>query len=146
MHPFIHHVAFGKIHKFPFPSTLNEYPAPLHLLHIDLWCSLSLTQVVTDIIYILQMTIPNLPGYTQKQIRSISNLCNFKTQVELQLGSRIKNIQSDRGGELRAFIGFLKTNGIHHRVSCLGADQQNGTSKRKHRHIVENGLELLAQD
>lgn len=42
------------------------------------------------------------------------------------------------------FIEFLKQNGIHHRISCPGAHQQNGTAERNHRHTMENGLTLLA--
>jgi histone deacetylase 1/2 len=34
--------------------------------------------------------------------------------------------------------------GIAHRVSCPHAHQQNGSAERKHRHIVEVGLSLLA--
>lgn len=41
------------------------------------------------------------------------------------------------------FIEFLQINEIHHRLSCLGSHQQNGTAERKHRHIVEHGLALL---
>jgi histone deacetylase 1/2 len=34
--------------------------------------------------------------------------------------------------------------GISHHVSCPHAHQQNGSAERKHRHIVEVGLTLLA--
>lgn len=34
--------------------------------------------------------------------------------------------------------------GISHHVSCSHAHQQNGSAERKHRHIVEVGLTLLA--
>lgn len=34
--------------------------------------------------------------------------------------------------------------GISHQVSCPHAHQQNGAAERKHRHIVEVGLTLLA--
>jgi histone deacetylase 1/2 len=34
--------------------------------------------------------------------------------------------------------------GISHHVSCPHTCQQNGTAERKHRHIVETGLALLA--
>src|SRR3954463_8199439 len=34
--------------------------------------------------------------------------------------------------------------GITHHVSCPHAHQQNGSAERKHRHIVEVGLSLLA--
>lgn len=56
----------------------------------------------------------------------------------------IKPLQSDWVGGI-GYLHFLTTNGIHHRVSCLGSHQQNESAKRKHRHIVDKGLALLAQ-
>lgn len=75
---------------------------------------------------------------------AFETFCNFKAQVELQLGCSIKNIQSGWGGEYRAFTDFLTGNGIHHRISYPGSHQQNGSAEREHRHIVEIGLTLLA--
>ena len=34
--------------------------------------------------------------------------------------------------------------GISHHISCPHAHQQNGSAERKHRHIVEIGLTILA--
>lgn len=45
------------------------------------------------------------------------------------------------GGE----YSFFTKIGITHMVSCPHAHQQNGAAERKHRHIVEVGLSLLAQ-
>jgi hypothetical protein len=39
---------------------------------------------------------------------------------------------------------FFQRIGISHQVSCPHARQQNGSAERKHRHIVEIGLALLA--
>jgi hypothetical protein len=39
---------------------------------------------------------------------------------------------------------FFQKVGITHHVSCPHAHQQNGSAERKHRHIVEMGLGLLA--
>jgi hypothetical protein len=39
---------------------------------------------------------------------------------------------------------FFSKIGITHLVSCPHAHQQNGAVERKHRHIVEIGLSLLA--
>ena len=39
---------------------------------------------------------------------------------------------------------FFQKVGITHHVSCPHAHQQNGSAERKHRHIVEVGLVLLA--
>ncbi|KAF7824215.1 Retrovirus-related Pol polyprotein from transposon TNT 1-94 [Senna tora] len=51
-----------------------------------------------------------------------------------KLNTKIKALQSDSGGEYRAFSKFLQTHGIHHRFSCPHTHQQNGSAERKHRH------------
>jgi histone deacetylase 1/2 len=45
---------------------------------------------------------------------------------------------------IKNFHPFFNEIGISHHVSCPYAHQQNGSAKRKHRHIVEVGLALLA--
>uniref|UniRef100_A0A803P961 Integrase catalytic domain-containing protein n=1 Tax=Cannabis sativa TaxID=3483 RepID=A0A803P961_CANSA len=68
----------------------------------------------------------------------------FKAEVELQLGTKLKSLQTDWGGEYRSFIPFLNQLGVIHRHPCPTTHEQNGLAERKHRHIVENGLTLLA--
>jgi histone deacetylase 1/2 len=53
-------------------------------------------------------------------------------------------VQSDWGGEYHKLNAFFQRVGISHHISCPHAHQQNGSAKRKHRHIVEVGLSLLA--
>ena len=53
-------------------------------------------------------------------------------------------MQTDWGGEYEKLNGFFHKIGITHHVSCPRAHQQNGSAERKHRHIVEVGLALLA--
>jgi histone deacetylase 1/2 len=53
-------------------------------------------------------------------------------------------MQIDWGGEYEKLNGFFQQVGITHHVSCPHAHQQNGSAERKHRHIVEVGLVLLA--
>ena len=65
--------------------------------------------------------------------------------TENLFNSKIKTLQSDWGGEFQGLTSFLKENGIAHRVSCPYTPQQNGLAERKHRHIIETGLTLLAQ-
>jgi histone deacetylase 1/2 len=48
------------------------------------------------------------------------------------------------GGEYRNLNTFFHKLGIAHRVACPHTHQQNGAAERKHRHIVETGLTLLA--
>lgn len=53
-------------------------------------------------------------------------------------------VQSDWGGEYRKLFTFPTHKGIVHQLSCPHTREQNGTVERKHRHIVEMGLTLLA--
>jgi histone deacetylase 1/2 len=48
------------------------------------------------------------------------------------------------GGEYKKLHGFFKKIGIRHHVSCPHTHQQNGFAERKHHHIFEVGLALLA--
>jgi histone deacetylase 1/2 len=68
----------------------------------------------------------------------------FQTHVERLIKHKIIHVQSDWGGEYRNFNTFFDKLGISHRVSCPHTHQQNGAAERKHRHIIETGLTLLA--
>ena len=69
----------------------------------------------------------------------------FQAHVERLLDTKIKWVQSDWGGEYQKIHNkFFRSLGIGHRVSCPHTHQQNGSAERKHRHIVETGLALLA--
>lgn len=57
----------------------------------------------------------------------------------------IKALQCDGGGEFKALNKVLQEAGIQLRESCPYTSAQNGKAERKHRHVVESGLTLLAQ-
>jgi histone deacetylase 1/2 len=69
---------------------------------------------------------------------------DFQSMVERQFDRKILAIQTDWGGEYQKLSTFFQRIGISHHVSCPYAHQQNGSAERKHRHIVEVGLSLLA--
>jgi hypothetical protein len=69
----------------------------------------------------------------------------FQKHVENMLNSKIKAVQSDWGGEYQRLHNYFQASGISHHISCPHTHQQNGLAERKHRHIVETGLALLAQ-
>lgn len=54
-------------------------------------------------------------------------------------------LQCDGGGEFKALSKMLHEYGIQLRESCPYTSAQNGRAERKHRHVVESGLTLLAQ-
>jgi hypothetical protein len=69
---------------------------------------------------------------------------DFQKLVERKFDKKIIIVQSDLGGEYEKLHSFFKQIGIPHQVSYPHAHQQNGSTERKHRHIVEVGLALLA--
>jgi len=69
---------------------------------------------------------------------------DFQNLVERQFSRKIRTIQTEWGGEYQALHSFFNRVGIDHRVSCPHSHQQNGSAERKHRHIIEMGLTLLA--
>ena len=70
----------------------------------------------------------------------------FHKQVENLLSAKIKVLQTDEGGEYTslALRNYLANHGIGQRFSCPKHPEQNGLAERKHRHIVDTGLTLLA--
>ena len=70
----------------------------------------------------------------------------FKAQLENLFDTKIKVLRTDGGGE---YIGsylhiFLQNHGIVHQFSCPHTPEQNRVAKRKHRHITETCMTLLA--
>src|SRR6185312_1310223 len=68
----------------------------------------------------------------------------FQNLVERLFNQKIIAMQTDWGGEYQKLHSFFERVGISHLVSCPHAHQQNGAAERKHRHIIEVGLALLA--
>ncbi|GKE06657.1 retrovirus-related pol polyprotein from transposon TNT 1-94 [Tanacetum coccineum] len=65
--------------------------------------------------------------------------------VERQFTTKLKNVQTDSGGEFRNLASFFSSLEIIHRRSCPYISEQNGFVERCNRHVVETGLTLLAQ-
>lgn len=65
--------------------------------------------------------------------------------IENRLSRKIKCLQTDWREEFRLFVAYFAEQGIQFRHPCPYIHHQNGKTKRKHRHIVETGLTLLAQ-
>jgi histone deacetylase 1/2 len=64
--------------------------------------------------------------------------------IENYIGQKIKWLHIDNGGEFVVFKKYLKENKIQHTFSCPFAHQQNCIIERKHRHIVDTVLTILA--
>jgi hypothetical protein len=95
--------------------------------------------------FLLSMTIVSLLGYTY----FITNLkskyfLEFQALVECMFNHKIISVQSNWGREYEHLNSLFRKVGIAHQVSCPHTHKQNGAAERKHHHIVEMGLTLLA--
>jgi len=138
----------GKCHRLPAPSSNTMYTHPFELVVCDLWgpapmtSSVGYTYFLTCVdafsrftcVFPLKLKSDTMPQF----------VC-FKTMVELQFNCKIKAVQTDGGGEFRPFSKYFADIGIIHHLACPHTHHQNGIVERKHRHVVETGLTLLAQ-
>lgn len=54
-------------------------------------------------------------------------------------------LQSDGGGEYQGLNSLLDSFGITRKIYCTHTPKQNEITERKHMHVVEMELTLLAQ-
>nr|GEX21138.1 retrotransposon protein, putative, Ty1-copia subclass [Tanacetum cinerariifolium] len=66
----------------------------------------------------------------------------FVQMVERQFTTKLKNVQTDWGGEFCNLASFFSSLGIIHRRST---SEQTGCVERRNSHVVKTGLTLLAQ-
>jgi histone deacetylase 1/2 len=136
----------GKSHQLPFPSSDRVITKPLEFIYSDVWGPAQ-TSVSGHSYY-----VSFIDGYSRftwlyllKHKSDVFHIfLEFQKHVERLLSHKIIHVQSDWGGEYLKLNKFFADHGISHRVSCPHTHQQNGMAERKHRHIVETGLTLLA--
>ncbi|GJR99212.1 retrovirus-related pol polyprotein from transposon TNT 1-94 [Tanacetum coccineum] len=75
---------------------------------------------------------------------AIDKFVLYKTEVENQLGKKIKVVRSDRGGEYVApFAELCAKHGIRHEFTAPYSPQQNGIAERKNRTLKEMVTAML---
>jgi histone deacetylase 1/2 len=133
-------------HQLPYSVSNKISSAPLDLIYSDVWGPAPIS--VGSYSYYVSF-IDDYSKYTWIYLLKHKSdvfrvFQDFQNLVERQFSKKILCVQSDWGGEYEKLNSFFKKIGITHRVSCPHAHQQNGAAERKHRHIVEVGLALLA--
>lgn len=139
---------FGKSHLLPFKHSISHASKPLDLIHTDIWGPSPIQSTSGFRFYI--HFIDDFSRFTwifplKCKSDALKTFVEFKKLVENKIERKIKCLQSDMGGEYQGFINFVKDQGVEFRHSCPHTSTQNGRVERKHRHIVETGLTLLAQ-
>jgi hypothetical protein len=139
----------GKSKQLPFMDSTRISEFPLDLIHSDVWTSPvpSLSGCKFYVIFIDDFSRFSWLYPILNKSDVFQCFIKFKLLVEKQFSREIKQIQTDNGGEYTSihFKKILSTNGIFHHLTCPHTSQQNGIAERKHRHVVETGLTLLAQ-
>ena len=135
----------AKSRQLPYPVSNKISSSPLELIYSDVWGPAP-TSVGRHNYYV--SFIDDYSKFTwiyllRHKYEVFKVFQDFQQLVERKFSRKILCIQSDWGGEYEKLNSFKKI-GISHRVSCPHAHQQNGAAERKHRHIVEVGLALLA--
>ncbi|GJV91776.1 retrotransposon protein, putative, ty1-copia subclass [Tanacetum coccineum] len=108
---------------------------------------LKLTNVFeSDKFVLLSIQCHGGKGYAVDAIKdeAIDKFVLYKTEVENQLGKKIKVVRSDRGGEYVApFAEFCAKHGIRHEFTAPYSPQQNGIAERKNRTLKEMVTAML---
>ncbi|GAU51268.1 hypothetical protein TSUD_412550 [Trifolium subterraneum] len=139
---------FGKLHLLPFKPSSSHVQEPLALIHSDVWGPAPILSPSGFKYYV--HFIDDFSRFTwifplKQKSDTIHAFIQFKNLAENQFNKKIKIIQCDGGGEYKAVQKVSIEAGIQFRMSCPYTSQQNGRAERKHRHVAELGLTLLAQ-
>jgi hypothetical protein len=136
----------AKAHQLPFLQSFSKSFAPLELIFSDVWGSAidsfgHKTYYASFINDYSKFTWIYLLRWKSEVFQFFKE---FQSLVERMLNRKIIAVQLNWGAEYERLNSFFCTLGISHLVLCPHTHQQNGTAERKHRHIVEMGLALLA--
>ena len=138
----------GKLHQFTFKPTINKTTLPFELIFSDVWGPsfyssmdgyryyVSFVDAHTNYTWIF-------PMQAKSEVSSIFQ--NFNSYVERVFNRQIKSVQTDLGAEYKPLYTLFNNLGIIRRHSCPHTHQQQGKVERKHRHVVDVGLTLLAK-
>jgi hypothetical protein len=136
----------AKGHQLPYPKSTSVSTHLLELVFSDVWGHAPESvgrykYYVTFVDDYSKFTWIYLIKFKSKVFQKLHE---FQYLVEHLFNRAIITMQSDWGGEYERLNSFFTKMDINHQVSCPHAHQQNGVVERKHRHIIEVGLSLLA--
>lgn len=138
----------GKLAKRPFNKSKSKTKNKLELIHTDL-CGPMSTHSWGGALYLLTFTddfTRKTFGFLLKSKSEVfSKFVEFKHHVENQTGLKIKTLRSDNGGEFvnGPMSTFLQENGIVHQKTVPYNAEQNGTSERVNRTVIEKARTML---
>ncbi|GMI69275.1 hypothetical protein HRI_000596800 [Hibiscus trionum] len=137
----------GKSHKLPFQKSVSVYNKPLEHVQMDVWgpAPLLSNNYAYYVSFFDAATRYTWIYFVARKSDVPNVVVNFHSMVERQTGSQLKVVQSDCGSEFKPLGQYFLQKGVQFLNTCPYSSEQNGRVERKHRHIVELGLTLLAQ-
>ncbi|KAJ1525556.1 hypothetical protein ONE63_010361 [Megalurothrips usitatus] len=133
----------GKMARAPFPTSVTPRASqPLELIHSDVMGPMNIDTFSGGKYVLLfiddfsrKMFIYILKGKAEV----FESFKQFKAVVENQTDLKIKIFRTDNGGEYvsKDFESHLKLCGIIHQTSTPHSPQQNGTSERANKTVIE---------
>jgi hypothetical protein len=136
----------AKSHQLPYPVSTSVSSHPLELIFSDVWgpAHESAGRFKYYVSFIDDYSKFTWIYLLKHKSEVFEKFREFQSLVERTFNRKIIALQSDWGGEYEKLNSFFTKVGISHLVSCPHAHQQNGAAERKHRHIMDVGLSLLA--
>jgi len=137
----------AKGHQLPFSASQTFICNPLDLIYSDVWgpsptISINGNRFYVSFVDAFSRFTWVYPIQSKSDVMQV--FLNFQSMVERLLNAKIKSVQTDWGGEYRNLHKYFQSVGILHRVSCPHTHQQQGCVERKHRHLIDTTLALLA--
>lgn len=140
----------GKMSSLPFPKKSQRSTKILEIVHSDVWGPARVESLGRA-----RYFVTFIDDYSRwceiRVLRQKSDVLqafrDFKVQIEIQTGQKIKCLMSDNGREYCnvEFDKFLRENGIKRRLTVTHTPQQNGVAERKNRTLMEMARCLLLQ-
>ncbi|KAE8710243.1 Adenylate kinase 4 [Hibiscus syriacus] len=137
----------GKSHRLSFHASQTQYERPFQLVFSDLWGPghVESNGFKYYVSFVDAFSRHSWVYMLKNKGQAVHAFQLFQKLVRTQFGQEIKVVQTDWGGEYRSLSAVLAQGGIQHRVTCPHTSQQNGVVERKHRHLFEMSLTLLAR-
>ena len=141
--------AQGKMHRLPFPKkSVNKATTPLELIHSDL-CGPMNVNSIGGSKYVLTFTDDYTRYVTVYFIKSkaevLSKFEEYVNMVENATGLKVKILRTDNGGEYVShdFAKYCKDKGIFQQFTNPYTPEQNGTSERLNRTLIESAKSMM---
>jgi len=137
----------GKIHHTPFHVSSLFTNNKLHRIHSDLASPFpqSLHSCRYFVIFFNEFLKKLWVYFMARKSETYTKFRDWKAMAELQAEQKLKEFQSDNGGEYvdSNFKVYLRSEGIVHRTSTAYMPQQNGKAEHSICTILEHTISML---